>query len=87
MYKFTKKIGKYVFNAPSKNGKSKYDVHDYKTGKFIARFGAIGYEQYFDKLGYYSKYNHNDKERRRLYHLRHKKNVGIAGRLASYYLW
>jgi len=35
-------------------------------------FGAIGYEQYFDKIGHYKKLNHNDKERRRLYRIRHK---------------
>jgi len=86
MYKFKKKIKDLTFCAPAKNGKSKYDVYD-KNGQFVVSFGSRGYEHYNDKLGYYSKYNHNDKERRRLFHARHQNNVGLAGQLSKYYLW
>ena len=34
-------------------------------------FGDKRYEQYHDKLGFYSNLDHNDPERRRLYRLRH----------------
>jgi len=49
----------------------KYSVITPK-GRLI-HFGARGYEHYFDRFGKYSHLNHLDKERRRLYRLRHSK--------------
>ena len=51
---FTKKIKNYLFVAPSNTKDKKYDVYDYKTGKKIASFGNINYQQYKDKISYYS---------------------------------
>ena len=58
----------------SKTKNKKYDA--FKGGKKLASFGAIKasgvpYSQYYDKIGLYKKYNHNDKNRRRRYHARH----------------
>ena len=52
-------------------------------------FGAKGYEQYKDKLGHYSKYDHNDKTRRDRYYARHKKNYpeGTADWFSKKILW
>lgn len=46
-----------------------------KVGNKFIHFGQIGYEHYHDKMGYYKILNHNDKERRRLYYLRHGKEA------------
>jgi len=53
-------------------------------------FGALGYEQYFDKIGHYKEYNHNDVNRRRLYRLRHKgedKFKFSSGWFSMKFLW
>jgi len=55
-------------------------------------FGSKGYNQYQDKtgLGHYSNMDTFDKERRRLYRLRHKgedKNKFSSGYFALKYLW
>lgn len=77
----------------AKNPLKKYDVFD-KEGKKITSFGAIKptgvpYEQYKDKIGMYSAYNHGDKERRELYYKRHNKNYGkySADWFSKKYLW
>jgi capsid portal protein len=41
-------------------------------------FGETGYEQFFDVMQHYSKYNHLDKNRRRLYYARHGFDAAIA---------
>ena len=63
---FRKVLDNYIFYV-SKNKNKKYDVYDMK-GNFIISFGARGYEQYKDKIGFYSDYNHNDENRKRLYY-------------------
>lgn len=60
-------------------------------GPFI-HFGARGYEHYKDVtgLGLYSNYDHLDPERRRLFKLRHAKNikrVGSPAWLSDKFLW
>jgi hypothetical protein len=55
-------------------------------------FGQRGYEQYKDTtgLGLYSKVNHLDKNRRRLYRIRHdgeQFNKYSSGYFSYYYLW
>ena len=67
---------------PSTNAKKKLDV--YQHGKKIASIGAIGYSDYphyiLEKGKAYAD------ERRRLYHLRHKKD-SLGERLALALLW
>jgi hypothetical protein len=78
----------YVFVAPSATEGSKYDV--YKNDKKLASFGALGYQQYKDKIGAYKHLDHNDKKRRALYNIRHAKDIDNyphAGYFASRYLW
>tara|TARA_R100000951_G_scaffold27319_2_gene23239 strand:- start:1996 stop:2274 length:279 start_codon:yes stop_codon:yes gene_type:complete len=81
-----------------KNKKYQIDLIDHKTGKKIRtiHFGAIKadgtpYAQFKDStgLGLYSKYDHNDKERRARYYKRHNKNYGkySADALSKKYLW
>ena len=53
-------------------------------------FGDQKYEHYYDRLGYYSDLNHLDKNRKRLYKLRHNKDrhvKGSAGWFADQILW
>lgn len=80
-----------------KNKKYQIDLIDHKTKKKIRtiHFGAIKkdgtpYAQYKDTaLGLYSKYDHNDKDRRARYYKRHKKKYGkySADALSKRYLW
>tara|TARA_R110000782_G_scaffold233899_1_gene320061 strand:- start:348 stop:623 length:276 start_codon:yes stop_codon:yes gene_type:complete len=80
-----------------KNKKYMIDLIDHKTKKKIRtiHFGAIKkdgtpYSQFKDKaLGLYSKYDTNDKARRKLYYKRHNKKYGkySADTLAKKYLW
>lgn len=72
-----KKLGAEI--KVSSNPKKKIDV--FKDGKKIASIGAIGYTDYATT---------KDKEKRRLYRLRHKgeeKKVGSAGYFAWKILW
>lgn len=53
-------------------------------------FGATGYEQFRDKIGYYSDFDHHDPIRRRNYKLRHEGNrhvKGSAGWFSDRILW
>jgi len=53
-------------------------------------FGDQRYQQYYDKMGHYNFLNHDDKNRRRLYKLRHQKDrmkKGSAGWFADKILW
>lgn len=68
----------FIFVAPSKYKQKKYDAYT-KDGEYITSFGAIKkngtpYDQYKDKIGYYSMYDHKDKKRRDNYYKRHNKN-------------
>lgn len=87
MVKFVKTIGKYIFRAPSKRKGKKYDVYRL-NGQYVTSFGAVGYEQYKDKIGYYSKYDHGDKVRRENYYKRHGKATFESPKWFSHrYLW
>ena len=74
-------IGVDIF--PSIKKDKKLDV--FKDGKYMVSIGAKGYDDYYSHL------KNNDKvfadERRRLYLIRHKDNVGDAGMLAKRLLW
>ena len=57
-------------------GLKKYNaVLEYKTNpkrKVRVSFGNRTFNHYYDKIGSFRYLNHNDMNRRRLYHLRHK---------------
>jgi len=69
--------------VPSKTPKKKIDV--IKNGEKIASIGALGMGDFRSYLKTHGK-KYAD-ERRRLYNIRHKKDTGIAGRLAKELLW
>jgi hypothetical protein len=86
---FTKIKDGFIFIAPSKRKGKKYDVYDNKTKKYITSFGGLGYEHYFDKIGYYNNKNHLDKSRRKLYFNRHGRtnDKTSAKYFSNKYLW
>jgi hypothetical protein len=77
---------KYQF-FPSTRKFKKYDV--YKNGKYIVSFGDKRYQQYKDKIGYYSELDHLDKKRRLRYYQRHGKDAVVesAKWFSHKYLW
>lgn len=87
---FSKKLDNYIFKAPSKRQYKKYDVYDLNNN-YITSFGDNRYEQYKDKIGFYSSKDHNDKKRRDAYRSRHKNdnidNPDYAGYWSWNYLW
>ena len=68
---------------PSKKAGKKIDV--FQKGSLVASIGATGYSDFptYTK----EKGKAYADERRRLYKIRHSKNNGIAGKLASEILW
>jgi hypothetical protein len=86
MTKYVK--GRFTFLAPSRRKWKKYDVFDTKTDKYITSFGDKRYEQYKDKIGYYSKLDHNDKQRKKNYYSRHGKATPLSAKFFSHrFLW
>ena len=83
-----KEIGVKIY--PASNIKYKLDVYDL-DGNYISSVGANGMSDYptyqiLESLGHYPK--GYAKERRRLYKIRHKKDIShIRGYLADYLLW
>ena len=65
----------------------KYDV--YHNNKYLLSFGDNRYQQYYDKIGSYSKLNHNDLNRKRLYYARHGEtnDKNSAKYWSNKYLW
>lgn len=71
---------------PSNNEKKKIDI--YMDDKFITSIGAIGYKSYPEYLA--EKGQKYADERRRLYRIRHEKdikNIGSRGWWSSKILW
>lgn len=68
------------------DGNKKYKV--IVNGKVI-QFGDKSYQQFRDStpLKLYSHLNHNDMQRRKAFHARHKKNTGIQAQLSKQFLW
>jgi len=75
-----------------------YEIHvsDDNTKKYYAivdgkkvYFGARGYQQFYDKLGHYKKFNHNDPVRKANYHKRHNIDYpkGSADWFSKKILW
>jgi len=82
-YSFKKAKDLGVNIKPSTKKGKKIDV--FKNNKFVTSIGASSY-------GDYPTYLKNEgknfaEERKRLYKIRHSKNTGIAGKLASQILW
>jgi hypothetical protein len=84
----------FIFRAPSMIKNKKYDV--YFGDIYLTSFGQLKpngepYEQYEDKIGFYSTYDHLDPKRQKAYRQRHKKdkidNPRKAGYFAWHYLW
>lgn len=93
IYKFHKKIDGYDFYAPSVQNGKKYDVYFIHptTGRTChVSFGDTAYQQFHDKIGYYSSLDHLDQKRRTKYRLRHKNDDldhPTPGYFSYYYLW
>jgi hypothetical protein len=82
------KLDNFIFDSDSKLENKKYDV--YKDDKYMVSFGDKRYGQYKDRIGYYGDLDHNDKNRRRLFRLRHEKNIKkmySPAWFAAKYLW
>lgn len=80
----------FKFIAPSKHKNKKYDV--YIGNSYITSFGALGMEQYFDKIGYYRSNDHKDKKRLKQFNQRFGKLIQKADRtspmyFSAKYLW
>lgn len=85
---YVKRKDGFIFVAPSKRKGKKYDVYDGKNNKYIASFGAVGYQQYKDKIGFYKEFDHLDKKRRERYYKRHKEANYLSPKWFSHkYLW
>jgi hypothetical protein len=82
---YTKRIAKsYNLDVkPSTNSKKKIDV--FKDREKIASIGSAGMSDYPTYLKTHGK--EYAEKRRKLYYLRHKKDTGIAGKLAKILLW
>jgi hypothetical protein len=52
-------------------------------------FGHKSYQQFRDStpLKLYSYLDHNDMQRRKAFHARHRKNTGMAAQLSKAFLW
>lgn len=92
---YDKKLYSLSHFVVSKNKNKKYDaiLINNDTNKIVyVPFGDTRYQQFYDDVfGYYSNKNHLDDERRRLYRIRHnkdlKKGYYSAGFFSYYYLW
>jgi hypothetical protein len=88
---------RYKVVAPPKresNEHKKYEVYDAKTGDYITAFGSKPHTHYFDKFGYYKHLNTLDKQQRKRFRDRHRKDRGVvednpqfAGWWAYRFLW
>jgi len=74
---------------PSTLKHKKYDVFNKGSGKKALSFGDTRYQQYKDKIGFYSNLDHLDKQRRKNYYKRHNKDYGYpsADWFSKKFLW
>ena len=81
-YRRAKELNLEIF--PSKRKHKKIDVYT-KDGKYLA---SIGDTRYLDYPSILAKDGKEIAEKhKKLYHARHKNNIGIAGKLALFLLW
>lgn len=87
---FIKRVDNYIFVAPAIRKNKKYSAYTL-DGNYITSFGALNYQHYKDRIGYYKDYNHNDIIRRDRYRKRHihdnLDNPYSAGFLSWKFLW
>lgn len=80
-----------VLSIRKGKGNAKYEADIIWNGELMenVQFGNRFYEQYKDRtpLKLYSKLDHGDKERLRLFHARHRNNNGPSAMLSKKYLW
>ena len=81
-YQQAKKLN--VIIKPSTRKGKKIDVYD-NNNKFIVSIGDINYSDYPSYIK--EKGLKYADERRRLYHVRHKKDSNLAGKFAKNILW
>ena len=74
-----------VIIKPSTRKGKKIDVYDNKGENLIASIGAKGYSDYPSYIK--EKGLKYADERRRLYHVRHKKDSNLAGKFSKNILW
>lgn len=81
---FGKHLG-YPIHLSDKKDKKYYAL----VGNKKVYFGATNYEQYKDKVGYYSKDDHHDLKRKQLYYKRHSVDYpkGSSDWFAKKLLW
>jgi len=94
---YSKKLYKLIGFNRSKKPNKKYDaiLENKENGRRVhVSFGGIKedgkpYEQYRDSTGkgLFSKYNHNDKERRARYRKRHAKDLKQGKYSPGYFSW
>lgn len=61
------------FKSKAKNKKYSVYVKSKTGGKKLIHFGDSRYQQFKDKLGHFSKLDHNDPKRKKAYYSRHGK--------------
>lgn len=88
----SKNLNKPFYDRNITPNNKKYSVYVLKDGKIrLIHFGAIGYQQYYDKIGRYQAYDHLDKKRRENYRKRHHKDnindPSFPGYWSYHYLW
>lgn len=79
--------GKHKYDAVLKNKKTGTEKHVPFGGK---KSDGTPYQHYHDKIGHYKSYDHNDRQRRNLYRIRHagqEKNKFSSGWFSWTYLW
>jgi len=76
---------------PSRTAGKKYDAIIAKKGDpAVTRrvpFGAIGYQQYHDKIGKYKKDDHGDPVRRASYQARHRHELREGSYSPGWFSW
>ena len=82
---FSRRVGDFIFDAPSKHKFKKYDVYDLNNG-YITSFGDTRYQQYRDKIGFYRDLDHMDLTRRANYQSRHQHD-NLDRLSAGYFSW
>ena len=87
---FQRKIRGYLIVLPTRpsNRFKKYEV--YKDGSYITAFGDVRYNHYRDRIGYYNNMDTLNRERRRLYRIRHAKDKGVVQNnpnFSGYWSW
>jgi hypothetical protein len=85
--KKSKKVLYKPFVSTAKNKKYSVYVKSNSGGVKLIHFGDNRYEQYYDKIGHYSRLNHLDKERRKRYRIHHAKDYITDKNTPGWWSW